>query len=481
MSGPLQLLPGEGGDLRSSGGQPPGGPGEVPGPRGKSPSAPPGWTVDPADALAERYAEQIAAAVHADEVAALLESDGLSADGIEERYGRPDLFSLAEDLYARVPRHYPEPPPAPDPWRPDGTRCLLRGLVFALPALAYVVGAPLWTGPRDLTGLVAAALLAWAFNQGLSHRAYARLATGGPAGAARTLRLGAPAGALGTAALGLLLSGPTTGGVFAAGQSAYLGAASVLLVLGRERALLAGLVPLAAGACVPGGLPAPAALVLLLGTVALTVAAAALSVRTSLRPSGPGAGGGASGGTGAGAAGEAESGAAPALRDSLPYGLFGLAAGVLAALAGAEDPRAVVVLTLSMGAAEWLLYRYRSLTVAALRASTSPGGFARRAGRGLGLCLGGYLLLLCAGALIADTDPAALLALGALLWTALLLQAFAVAWFPAAVALAAAVTGTAARSAELPYSHVQLSATVLAAAVLAVGAARLLGRPAAHR
>jgi hypothetical protein len=453
MSGPLRLLPGDGDTLPV-----------IARPRPRTRYLP-SWAEDPIDELAERLVEQVATAVHPYEVAALLESDGLTGEQITERYARPDLFTLAEDLYARVPRHYPEPPPAPDPWRPDHLRCALRGLVFALPGLAYVLGAGLWHGTADVSGLIVSALAAWAWNQALSHRAYLRLAAGGKAAAGRTLRIGAPAGALGAAVTGLLVSGPGTGAAFAAGQSCYLGAASVLLVLGRERALLLTLLPVAAGA---GAVlirqpPAPLALGLLLATVTLAVLAAGHAVRDAVRSE------------------TTAAGATPRVLRSLPYGLFGLAAGVLAALAGADDPRSVVVLTLSMGFAEWLLYRYRSLALAALRASTTSRGFTLRAGRALAYCLGAYLAVLGLGSLVAGTWPAPLLGLGAVLWTALLLQAFSLAWTPAAVTLAAAAAEATAHFAGLPPGPAQLVCSTAAAAVLVAAACRLLGRPTAHR
>lgn len=453
MSGPLRLLPGDGDSLPV-----------IPRPRTRT-RARPSWAEDPIDELAERLVEQVAVAVHPYEVAALLESDGLTGDQITARYGRPDLFTLAEDLHARVPRHYPEPPPAPDPWRPDHLRCALRGLVFALPGLAYVLGAGLWHGTADVSGLIASALAAWAWNQALSHRAYLQLAAGGKAAAGRTLRIGAPAGAFGAAATGLAVSGPGMGAAFAAGQSCYLGAASVLLILGRERALLLTLLPVAVGAGVVQLWRPPAAIapVLLSATVMLAVLAAGHAVRAAVR-----------------SAPEA-AGPAPGLLRSLPYGLFGLAAGVLAALAGAGEPRSVVVLTLSMGLAEWLLYRYRSLALAALRESTSGRGFVLRAGRALAYCLGAYLAVLALGSLIAGIRPAPLLGLGAVLWTALLLQAFSLAWLPAAVTLAAAAAEAAASLASLPIGPAQLGCRTAAAAVLVAAACRLLGRPTAHR
>ncbi|GAA2938415.1 hypothetical protein [Streptomyces enissocaesilis] len=453
MSGPLRLLPGEGDSLPV-----------LPRQRQRTRNRP-SWAADPIDELADRLMEPVSAAVHPYEVAALLESDGLTADQTGARYGRPGLFALAEDLYARVPRHYPEPPPAADPWRPDHLRCALRGLVFALPGLAYVLGSGLWGGARAVTGLVTAGLVAWAWNQALSHRAHLRLGTGGPAAAGRTLRLGAPLGALAATVAGLVLAGPGPAAVFAAGQSCYLGAATVLLVLGRERALLSALLPLTGGAAATlwWQPPTAAATAVLLATVCLATLAAAHGIRAALRSD------------------TASADAAPPLPRSLPYGLFGLAAGVLAMLTGAVDPYAVVVLTLSMGFAEWLLYRYRGLAVAALRASTEPRGFALRATRALALCLSAYLALLAAGALLAGAGPAPLLGLGAVLWTALLLQAFGVAWPPAAVCLTAAAAEAAAAVAGSSPGPAPLVCRTAAALVLLFLACRILGRPTAHR
>lgn len=74
-------------------------------PRRRTPS----WAVaDPVVELAERLAEACASAVHPDEIAALLESEGLTDEQITERYEHRDLFALAGTLFALVPRAYPE-------------------------------------------------------------------------------------------------------------------------------------------------------------------------------------------------------------------------------------------------------------------------------------------------------------------------------------------------------------------------------------
>ncbi|UUU36071.1 hypothetical protein JIX56_43045 [Streptomyces sp. CA-210063] len=414
--------------------------------------------------LAAELADRVGPAVHPYEVAALLEAEGLSASLIKERYGHPNLFSLASALYERVPRTFPEPAPTADPWRPDTVRCLLRGVLFALPGLAYLLTAPLWNPGAYAPALIVAGLASWAWGQALGHRAHLRMATGRRE-AGRTLLTGAPVGAVLATAVAALPAegGPVT--LVAAAQSAYLAAAGVLLVLGRERQLLAALSPLIAGAAVlPWWEPGPvlrAGLPLL--ALAATLAVTGRALRTAL-------------------AAEAVPGATrPRVLWSLPYGLFGLAAGVLVLLEGREDPYAVIVLTLSMGPAEWLLYRYRGLSVAALRAVATPAGFLLRSAGILGLCLLAYLLPLLPAALLTDADPAPLLLLAAVLWTALLLQAFGAAWPSAAICLAAAGGAGAVTLLRLPPGDLALPLCCAAAALcLSACALRLLGRPAPH-
>ncbi|MFF9087588.1 hypothetical protein ACF1BE_14415 [Streptomyces sp. NPDC014991] len=414
--------------------------------------------------LAADLADRVGPAVHPYEVAALLEAEGLTADEIRQRYGHAGLFSLAAALYEQVPRTFPEPAPAADPWRPDTVRSLLRGVLFALPGLAYLLTAPLWHPGRHTAALITAGLLSWAWGQALGHRAHLRLATGRRE-AARTLLAGAPLGAALATASAVPLAGVGPVLVAAAAQSLYLAAAGVLLVLARERLLLAALTPLVAGAAVlpwwePGtavrtGLP----LLALLATLAGTGHAlrAALATPAAAR------------------------GARPRLRWSLPYGLFGLAAGVLVLLEGRREPYAVIVLTVSMGPAEWLLFRYRGLSVAALRATATPAGFLLRSAAVLGGCLLAYVLPLLPAAYLTGAAPAPLLLLAATLWTALLLQAFGAAWPPAVICLAAAATAGAAVLLHLPPGRTALPLCCGAAVLgLVACALRLLGRPARH-
>ncbi|MFC8242061.1 hypothetical protein [Streptomyces chartreusis] len=413
--------------------------------------------------LAAELADSIAPAVHPYEVAALLEAEGLSASVIKERYGHPNLFSLATALYERVPRTFPEPPPATDLWRPDTLRCLLRGVLFALPALAYLLTAPLWPLDRHAPVLIVAGIASWAWGQALGHRAHLRLAAGRRE-ASGTLLSGSLLGAAVATSLAVLPADSAVAVGAAAAQSLYLAGASVLLVLARERLLLAALSPLIAGAAaLPWWEPGPE---LRAGLPLLALLATLLAAGWVLR---------------AGCGGRPEHTARPRLLASLPYGLFGLAAAVLVMLEGRRQPYMVIALTLSMGPAEWLLYRYRGWSVAALRASVTPVGFLLRSAAVLGLCLSAYLLLLLPAALLTRSDPATPLLLAVVLWTALLLQAFGVAWPPAVLCLAAAGAAAAVTLPDLPPGPAVLPAACAAAAVcLTACAIHRLGRPHPH-
>ncbi|MFG2548654.1 hypothetical protein ACGFWF_01715 [Streptomyces sp. NPDC048581] len=472
----------------------------------------PSWAQpDPLDELAERLDDFIAAAVHPDEIAALLESDGLSDDQIRERYGVKNSFALAEELYERVERRYPEPDgPVHDPWQVGLLGCLLRGVVFALPGLGYVLGAPLLAGPRDDFGLpagtvplLAGALVGWTWNQGLAHRAYSWLGLGDRGAARRSLLLGAPAGALLGALVALIVAGTAAkvdmaAVAFAAGQACYLGAATALLVMGRERALLAVLSPMAAGAVVAliHSVPDAARLTLLLGSL---TGVAVLGLREVAPPKGRGELRDQPQSTRS-----RDTTMGPRLSASLPYALFGLATGVLVLYAALGDiltgeqrsavaAPAAVALTLSMGPAEWLLYRFRSGSLAGLRSSSTPRAFWRATVNTVLKCLSGYLLALLVLSLatsalwphapgIAGVRLAGLLLLGVVLWTGLLLQSFGAVLSAAAICSAAALAQTLALVTHSGSPHwIGLIVHGTAALAQATLVCAQLGRVTAHR
>ncbi|WP_035865704.1 hypothetical protein [Kitasatospora cheerisanensis] len=63
---------------------------------------------DPVRELLDANRELCERAVHPLEIAAALEDSGLAVDGAA-RYRHADVFGLAEELYARVPRRPPAP------------------------------------------------------------------------------------------------------------------------------------------------------------------------------------------------------------------------------------------------------------------------------------------------------------------------------------------------------------------------------------
>ncbi|GHI90065.1 hypothetical protein [Streptomyces xanthophaeus] len=490
----------------------------IPRPRREGPAA------DPMDELAERLDGFVAAAVHPDEIAAVLESDGMTDEYIRLTYGRHDSFALAEELYARVPRAFPEPVDVPDPWKVSLTACLLRGVIFALPGLAYVLGAPLLEGPPDRLGLpagtltlLAGALIGWVWDQTLSHRAYSWLGLGDRAAAGRTLLLGAPAGSLlGTAAALAVPGGPPFSYGFAAGQALYVGAATVLLVLGRERVLLCALAPMAAGAVLAlfVDLPVPVRVTLLVVSLiaACTLAVRELPLAEGLRRAARRIRGWADRQALEGpvrwqmlrGAEEERRPRGPRLGDSVPYGVFGLGTGLLVLYAALGEVLAggpaeavaapsAVALTLSMGPAEWLLHRFRSGSLAGLRAARSPQAFWRRMLVTLTRCLAVYLTVLLAlgltGTLLWPDAPgltavrvATLLLLGTVMWTGLLLQSFGAVRPAAVVCASAAVAQSLALLTGLGQPRlVQLVVAGTAAAALAALVCLLLGRATAHR
>ncbi|WP_405737797.1 hypothetical protein OG885_32320 [Streptomyces sp. NBC_00028] len=438
----------------------------------------PSWAgPDPVDELAARLDDFVAAAVHPDEIAALLESDGMSDDQIRERYGVKNSFALAEELYERVARRHPEPRTPPhDPWRVSLLTCLLRGVLFALPGFAYVLAA---ASPLPL---LAGALTGWTWNQGLAHRAYTWLGLGDERAAKRSLLLGTPVGVVLGALVAFLVSGTadrTT--AFAAGQALYLGASTILLVRARERALLLALLPMATGAVLTllNSIPNTARLTLLLASLLTVTLLAVLEIMPR-----------SYGLKGRGAASNVRlpprgrdkpphtrsqpTTQGPRLSSSFPYAVFGLATGTLVLHSALEDNLTAVILTLGMGPAEYLLHHLRSAGTTALRSSTTPTAFRRAATRTFLHCLTTYLLTLLALALATGISPTPLLLLGTVLWTALLLQSFGAILSTTAICSVAALAQTLGPlTAPTVYA---IAATTQAALVCA-----LLGKATAHR
>ncbi|MFJ3504622.1 hypothetical protein [Streptomyces sp. NPDC090135] len=147
-----------------------------PGPA-RAPSAPPSTvtaipaprprhgTADPVKVLLHRHRELCERAVDALEVAAGLEARGFT-DRTAARYRHRDVFSLAEELYARVPRRREEARAAevrPEPVAPWALAVLAPGAVAALAGLGLALAhGPVRTavGAAGALGLAGALFLA---------------------------------------------------------------------------------------------------------------------------------------------------------------------------------------------------------------------------------------------------------------------------------------------------------------------------------
>lgn len=167
-------------------------------------------SVDPVRALMHRHRELCARAVDPLEIAAGLEAHGVT-DRTAARFRHRDVFSLAEELYARVPRDGDgdsgddAPPEGTGPARPWGVRVAL-GLLPLLPgALAAATVAAAHRTGAPAVGAAGAALTAGALWLCLRR---GPLATGRRAGTGRSAGrfVGRSAGLPGALCTGWLLA-----------------------------------------------------------------------------------------------------------------------------------------------------------------------------------------------------------------------------------------------------------------------------------
>jgi len=145
-------------------------------------------------ALCEEFGPVCESAVDPLEIASALEFDGMSDQAAKARYGFPDVFALAQDMYFRVPRRPAEPELPADPWQVSRFRPALHGLLYGIPAVCFPAAAGLLAGPGVLIALIVALLVAWSLSQGLAYLGFLRLGQTDAGQARRLLRAGLAAG-----------------------------------------------------------------------------------------------------------------------------------------------------------------------------------------------------------------------------------------------------------------------------------------------
>jgi hypothetical protein len=321
----------------------------------------------------------VAAAVDPLEIAASLETCGLSNAVVKDRFGWDNVFSLARQLYREVePRATPASDPRPV--RPGNLSDLGRGLVFAAPTLMFA-GAAIalrswlswWTLPLSLT-------CGWAFSQVVSYVGFSGKARSEPPGS--LVVWGMIVAPIFCAAVGFagvaILGGRFSGALFAAAGCAFMTAAAELVVHGEELLIAVMLLPGATGSLifitgVPFHLPVDVAVALAALSVIGTVAIALRHVpkqwwRARLVGVGDG----------------------PV---AACYFALGLCSGVLVAIFIVLEPArggakswpglAAYPMVLSLGAMEWELRSLRARTRRELLVSPTITAFARDARRQL--------------------------------------------------------------------------------------------------
>jgi hypothetical protein len=393
------------------------------------------------DELCAHLAEVCASAVDPLEIAAVLEFEGMSEQSVRDRYGFPDVFSLAEEMYRRVPRSPREPLSVADPNPRPVQRALLRGLLYGLPALCYLAAAGLLLHGSALPVLVVSLLVSWAVSHGLAYLGYLRLGWTDAAQARQMLRRGLEVGTgivVTVMAITALVVHADVGLLaFGIGQGIYMLGACVLMVLGIERLLLVALAPgvLGGATFLVLGRPPTLDYAVWAALAATPALALVLAVRYT-RQTGPVRN------TSLSVAGEVL-GAMP----SLAFGFLAAALTafpIATALQGTSGPNvgatlAAVPLSLSMGAAEWVLHSYRQRIRRVLSTTGQLAGFGRAARLALAGAILLYLAIACllttvvvavavASGLVRPDQPIlagllTYLALGVAMFVALLLQA----------------------------------------------------------
>lgn len=207
---------------------------------------------DPVGRLSRHLDYVCTTAVDPLQIAAALETDGITDRIARDEYGYNDVFELAEELFHRVPRRLPR---SKRLLKPEGGWAeLMHGPLFVMPAVFYPAIFAL-IGPQAMVlGMVLGTAVGWVWSMGMSWIAYRLIGRDSHDEAAEVMRKMALLGILLVGIVGVLLAG-TKGldlGVAALpiGQMMFQMAASILMVYHRELWLFLCMVPGALGALV---------------------------------------------------------------------------------------------------------------------------------------------------------------------------------------------------------------------------------------
>lgn len=350
-------------------------------------------STDPIDVLSRRLNDVCIRAVDPWQIAAAIEADGLGDRTVAERYGQPNVFALAEDIYHRVPlrvahESHPEAADEAPAWRD-----LSRGILFVLPGALYIAAVHGFASLEAAYALLVSLIFAWVWGQGSGYFGHILIGRGAAGTARRTV--------LGLAVVGSVLAALASWfavGVFGLSteviavtsvQTTYLLAASALLLFRKEHVLFAILVPgVAISTAVSFGVFGQTNDDLAAATVAATVAVVAIAAFVATR---------------------SVHNVSPSTLtwadavSAIPHMLLGLmwaslvSFSALVSLDAADGAPSIAVtilpLLLSMGIAEWSLRRYLKLTRVSLEEVATPNHFASAARRTMWETVGRYTLI----------------------------------------------------------------------------------------
>ena len=217
-------------------------------------------TVDPTDELVERVRPWAEQAVDALQIAAKLESEGVTDRLAVGRHARADVFDLAQEVHRRLsggpaPSRAADPAArrdgAPEPPRRRAVRDLSHGLLYLIPSAAFPAALGLLPGRSLVAVLLLAGAVGWVWSNVASWLAYQFLGARRPQSAARLLRWSTLAALPVAGLVGLAVTTATGGSLslvaLAVAMMAYQMASTLLMIYRAELWLGLVMVPAVGG------------------------------------------------------------------------------------------------------------------------------------------------------------------------------------------------------------------------------------------
>lgn len=339
------------------------------------------------DELVERVAAQLWDPVDELQVAALLESQGITDQVAVDRYGMADVFALAQAVFERLPRASVVVRTAP---RNNSWRHAVHGPLYLVPTTSLPAVMAVLGGPAAVRAMVVATAVSWVWGSGMSAVAHQLLGHGAVTAATRSLRWFGVAGVVVAGLVASVLLGWRSA-LFVLALAGLQFAIGVLLFHRKEVLLAAAVLPAGVGGAVHLAWGATDVVLVLGGaTVLLALGGAWFAGRGVL-----------------------DSGTVrlPSMRTLLDAALpSAVYAALSAALLLHTDARyvldaldlalAAAPLVLGMGVVEWRVHRFFDQAGQQLRRCALPGEFREAAWRELLRELGVCLVLLGSAALV---------------------------------------------------------------------------------